>query len=345
MLQIINLLSDTVTKPTKKMLQAMFDAEVGDDVFREDPTVNALQEKVAKLFGMEDALFFPSGTMANQVAINIHANQAGQMICDKWAHVYNFEGGGAAATSGVTSYLIDGNRGMFTVEQVKEGLHLNDNIHLPQTALVAIENTTNKGGGACWDIAEIKKISNLCKQKGINFHLDGARLFNAIVAKNEAPKTYGTLFDTISICLSKGLGAPIGSVLIGSKKHITKALRVRKRLGGGMRQVGYLAAAGIYALDNHVNRLKEDHQKAKKLEATLQNCTYVKSVEPVETNIVIFNVNNSVKPEDFILTMKQKGILLTEMGQGKIRMVTHLDITDEMIEKVINELKSFDFGA
>ncbi len=335
----INLLSDTVTKPTKEMLQAMFQAEVGDDVFKEDPTVNKLQEKVADMFGMEDALFFPSGTMANQVAINIHTNHGEQMICDKWAHVYNFEGGGAAATSGVTSCLLDGNRGMFTAEQVRESLHLNDNIHLPQTTLVAVENTTNKGGGACWNINEISKIGDLCKENNLNFHLDGARLFNALVAKNENPKTYGKLFDTISICLSKGLGAPVGSVLIGSKEHIRKALRVRKRLGGGMRQVGYLAAAGIYALDHHVDRLVEDHQKAKEIEAVLKTLPFVKSVEPVETNIVIFNVIDSVKPEEFIAKMKEKNILITEMGQGKIRMVTHLDITNEMLYVVLETLK------
>ena len=335
----INLLSDTVTKPTKEMLQAMFQAVVGDDVFKEDPTVNKLQEKVADMFGMEDALFFPSGTMANQVAINIHTNHGEQMICDKWAHVYNFEGGGAAATSGVTSCLIDGNRGMFTAEQVRESLHLNDNIHLPQTTLVAVENTTNKGGGACWNINEISKIGDLCKENNLNFHLDGARLFNALVAKNENPKTYGKLFDTISICLSKGLGAPVGSVLIGSKEHIRKALRVRKRLGGGMRQVGYLAAAGIYALDHHVDRLVEDHQKAKEIEAVLKTLPFVKSVEPVETNIVIFNVIDSVKPEEFIAKMKEKNILITEMGQGKIRMVTHLDITNEMLYVVLETLK------
>ncbi len=340
MSQIINLLSDTVTKPTKEMLQAMFQAEVGDDVFQEDPTVNALQKKVAEMFGMEDALFFPSGTMANQVAINIHTNHGEQMICDKWAHVYNFEGGGAAATSGVTTALIDGKRGMFTAKQVEENLHLKDNIHLPQTTLVAVENTTNKGGGACWDIQEIKKISQLTKKNNINFHLDGARLFNALVAKNEKPNQYGELFDTISICLSKGLGAPIGSVLIGSKKHMQKALRVRKRLGGGMRQVGYLAAAAIYALDNHVTRLAEDHNNAKQIETVLKQVSYVKSIEPVETNIVIFNLVDSVKPEEFIQKLKEKNILVSEMGQGKIRMVTHLDITDEMLQKVLNSLKN-----
>jgi threonine aldolase len=336
----INLLSDTVTKPTTEMLQVMFQAKVGDDVFHEDPTVNTLQKKLANMFNMEDALFFPSGTMANQVAINIHTNPGEQIICDKWAHVYNYEGGGAAVNSGVTTLLIDGNKGMFTAEQVKNNLNINGNIHLPQTSLITVENTTNKGGGACWDIQELQKIKNLCVENNLSFHLDGARLFNALVAKNEKPAQYGELFDTISICLSKGLGAPIGSVLIGSKEHIRKALRVRKRLGGGMRQVGYLAAAGIYALDSNVNRLAEDHKKAKKIESVLKQLNYVKNVEPVETNIVIFYLIDSVKPKEFIQKLEKKNILITEMGQGKIRIVTHLDITDKMIDKIVNTFKS-----
>ncbi len=339
-MEIINLLSDTVTKPTKEMLETMFQATVGDDVFKNDPTVNALELKVAEMFGMEAALFFPSGTMANQVAINIHTNPGEQMICDKWAHVYNFEGGGAAANSGITTFLVDGNRGMFTANQVLEAINNTDNIHLPETSLISIENTTNKGGGACWDLKELQKISSICKKNNINFHLDGARLFNALVAKKQKPKQYGELFDTISICLSKGLGAPIGSVLIGSKKHIHKALRIRKRFGGGMRQVGYLAAAGIYALDNHIGRLQEDHNKAKKIAHLLENFDYVATVEPVETNIVIFNLIDSIKSSDFIEKMKEKNILISEMGQGKIRIVTHLDFTDEMLDKVMKNLKN-----
>ena len=228
---IINLISDTVTKPTKGMLEAMMNAEVGDDVFKADKTVNELQEKVAKMFGMEDALFFPSGTMANQAAIKIHTQPGDRMFCDKWAHVYNFEGGGAAFNSGITSHLIDGNRGMFTAEQLKNAVSGRADIHVPYNKLVCIENTTNKGGGACWDFYELEKIQKITKENKLAFHLDGARLFNALVAKNESAKQYGELFDTISICLSKGLGAPIGSVLIGSKQHIEKALRVRNCLG------------------------------------------------------------------------------------------------------------------
>ncbi|MFD1293881.1 threonine aldolase family protein [Lutibacter holmesii] len=335
----INLISDTVTKPTKGMLEAMLNAEVGDDVFMQDPTVNALQEKVAKLFGMEAALFFPSGTMANQTAIKIHTQPGDKMFCDKWAHVYNFEGGGAAFNSGVTSHLIDGERGMFTAAQLQEAVSSGrSDIHVPYARLVAIENTTNKGGGACWNFEEIIKIQRICAENELALHLDGARLFNAMVAKGESPLQYGKVFDTISICLSKGLGAPIGSVLVGSKKHMEQALRVRKLFGGAMRQAGYLAAAGIYALDHHVERLAVDHNRAKILGRTLQNCDFVKSVEPIETNIVIFNVVDSISEEAFISRLQDAGIGLISMGQGKLRMVTHLDFTEQMLESVVHTL-------
>ena len=337
----INLISDTVTKPTEGMLKAMLNAEVGDDVFGADPTVNLLQDKVAKLFGMEAALFFPSGTMANQVAIKIHTQPGDKMFCDKWAHVYNYEGGGAAFNSGVTSHLIDGDRGMVTATQLEKAALGRGDIHVPFNRLVCIENTTNKGGGACWDFEELIKIGRVSSANNLAYHLDGARLFNALVAKNETPKQYGELFDTISICLSKGLGAPVGSVLIGTKEHIEKALRVRKLFGGGMRQAGFLAAAGIYALDNLVDRLAEDHSRAKAIGTVLENCSYVKKVEPIETNIVIFYVNDAIDPMDFIKKMEQKGILLISMGDGKIRIVTHLDFTDDMLAVLLEELKLF----
>lgn len=337
----INLISDTVTKPTKLMMEAMMNAEVGDDVFGADPTVNALQEKVAKMFNMEAALFFPSGTMANQTAIKIHTQPGDRMFCDKWAHVYNYEGGGAAFNSGVTSHLIDGHRGMFTADQLKQAVSGRSDIHAPYSRLVCIENTTNKGGGACWDFEELKKIQKISKKNNLAFHLDGARLFNALVAKNETPAQYGELFDTISICLSKGLGAPVGSILIGTKKDMEKALRVRKLFGGGMRQAGFLAAAAIYALDNNVNRLAEDHQKAQQIGTVLEGCLYVTKVEPIETNIIIFYVDDKIDPMDFINKMATKGILLISMGEGKIRIVTHLDFTDKMLTVLLKELKSF----
>jgi threonine aldolase len=338
---IIDLISDTVTKPTAKMLDVMMHAKVGDDVFKSDPTVNELQEKAAKMFGMEDALFFPSGTMANQTAIKLHTQPGDKLICDKYAHVYNYEGGGAAFNSGVTCKLIDGQRGMFTAAQLEEAVAGRADIHVPYSRLVCIENTTNKGGGACWDFSELEKIQKIAKENNLAFHLDGARLFNALVAKKESPEQYGQLFDTISICLSKGLGAPIGSILLGSKKDIAKALRIRKLFGGAMRQVGFLAAAGIYALDNHINRLQEDHQKAKEIGAVLESVSYVTKLETIETNIVIFYVDEKIGADNFIQKMKEKNILLTPMGEGRIRIVTHLDYTNEMHEILLKALQNF----
>ena len=337
----IDLISDTVTRPTKGMLEAMMNAKVGDDVFKMDPTVNELQEKAAKLFGMEDALFFPSGTMANQTAIKLHTQPGDKLICDKYAHVYNYEGGGAAFNSGVTCKLIDGDRGMFTAKQLEEAVAGRSDIHVPYSRLVCIENTTNKGGGACWDFSELEKLQKISKENNLAFHLDGARLFNALVAKNESPEQYGKLFDTISICLSKGLGAPIGSILLGSKEDIAKALRIRKLLGGAMRQVGFLAAAAIYALDNNVERLAEDHQKANEIGEVLQSVSYVTKIEPIETNIVIFYVDEKIGADSFINKMAAKKILLTPMGKGRIRIVTHLDYTNEMHEVLLKELKNF----
>ena len=338
---IIDLISDTVTKPTAKMLEAMMQAKVGDDVFKSDPTVNELQEKAAKMFGMEDALFFPSGTMANQTAIKLHTQPGDKLICDKYAHVYNYEGGGAAFNSGVTCKLIDGQRGMFTAAQLEDAVAGRADIHVPYSRLVCIENTTNKGGGACWDFSELEKIQKIAKENSLAFHLDGARLFNALVAKNESAEQYGHLFDTISICLSKGLGAPIGSILLGSKEHIAKALRIRKLLGGAMRQVGFLAAAGIYALDNHINRLEEDHQKAKEIGAVLSVASYVTKLEEIETNIVIFYVDEKIGADNFIKKMKENNILLTPMGAGRIRIVTHLDYSNEMHEVLLKALQNF----
>ena len=340
---IIDLISDTVTRPTKGMLDAMMNAQVGDDVFKSDPTINLLQKKAAEMFGMEDALFFPSGTMANQTAIKLHTQPGDKLFCDKWAHVYQYEGGGAAFNSGVTCKLIDGDRGMFSAEQLQVAAAGRSDIHVPYSRLVCIENTTNKGGGACWDFEELIKIKQVCVENNLDYHLDGARLFNALVAKNESPAQYGELFDTISICLSKGLGAPIGSILLGSKEHIEKALRIRKLFGGAMRQAGFLAAAAIYALDHHVDRLAEDHKKAKQIETILNTLSYVKKVEPVETNIIIFYVKDEMNPDTFISKMSEKNILLTPMGDGKIRIVTHLDFNDDMLEILLRELKLFHF--
>ena len=329
----IDLRSDTVTKPTKGMLDAMMSANVGDDVYKEDPSVNALEAEVAKLFGKEQALFFPTGTMANQAAIKLHTQPGDQVICDKYAHIYNYEGGGASFNSGVSCKLLDGNRGMFKAEQVVEAINPPDFYHSPLTTLVALENTTNKGGGACWDFNEIKKIRKVCNDNNLGLHLDGARLWNALVAKNESALDYGKQFDTISVCLSKGLGCPVGSVLVGDTKFMEKAIRIRKIFGGGMRQVGFLAAAGIYALDNQFERLAEDHIKAKQLGDLLAKQNYIKKVEPVETNIVIFELNTTYSETTFTEKMNQQHIRLSNMGQGKLRIVTHHDYTDAMHSK------------
>lgn len=336
----INLISDTVTKPTPGMLDAMMSAEVGDDVFKEDPSVNALEGKVAAMYGMEAALFFPSGTMTNQTAIKLHTQPGEQLICDKYAHIYNYEGGGVSFNSGVSCRLVDGTRGMMTTEQVEAVINPPDFYHSPLTTLVCVENTANKGGGSCWDFKELEKIEKVCIKHNLGYHLDGARIWNALVAKNETPKQYGELFDTISVCLSKGLGCPVGSVLLGSKSVIQKALRIRKVLGGGMRQAGFLAAAGIYALDHHVARLSKDHAKAKDIGETLKSLNFVKKVEPIETNIVIFEIDETfMSSDDFVSKLLENDIHIISMGQGKLRMVTHMDYSDDMHAKVRETLR------
>ncbi|WP_420322414.1 threonine aldolase family protein [Flagellimonas sp.] len=337
----INLISDTVTRPTPGMLKAITNAKVGDDVFKNDPSVNALEEKVADYFGMEAALFFPSGTMANQTAIKLHTNPGEQLICDKYAHVYNYEGGGVSFNSGVSCKLVEGNRGMMTAKQVEASINPPDFYHSPLTSLVCIENTTNKGGGACWDFEELKKIKKVCMDNNLNYHLDGARLWNALVAKQGNPKDYGNLFDSISVCMSKGLGCPVGSVLVGDKKLIDDALRVRKVLGGGMRQSGFLAAAAIYAMDHHIERLAEDHQKAKEIGEVLGQLEFIQKVEPIETNIIIFELDESrMTSENFLAKLQENDISIIGMGQGKLRIVTHLDYTQEMHSHFLTVLEA-----
>jgi len=337
---IIDLRSDTVTKPTKGMLDAMLSAQVGDDVYKEDPTVNALEERIASMFGKKTALFFPTGSMANQAAIKLHTNPGEQVICDKYAHVYNYEGGGASFNSGVSCKLIDGHRGMYTAEQVKTSINPPDFYHSPLTSLVAVENTTNKGGGACWNFEEIKKIRTVCDENNLGYHLDGARLWNALVAQKQTTKQYGEVFDTISVCLSKGLGCPIGSVLVGDEELMKGAIRIRKIFGGGMRQVGYLAAAGLYALDNNIERLAEDHRKAKEIGEVLSSLSTIKTVEAIETNIIIFELNPDVSETSFVQKLADNNIHIIGMGGGKLRIVTHLDYTDVMHEKLLSTIRS-----
>ncbi|MFV9484462.1 threonine aldolase family protein [Christiangramia sp. ASW11-125] len=326
----IDLRSDTVTRPTKGMMQAMMTAEVGDDVYKEDPTINALEKKLADMFGMDEALFFPTGSMANQAAIKLHTQPGEQLICDKWAHVFNYEGGGVSFNSGVSCKLVDGDRGMITASQVEENINAPDFYHSPLTTLVCLENTTNKGGGACYELETIQEIREVCDRHELGLHLDGARLFNAFAEKDYTPKDFGKVFDTISVCLSKGLGTPMGSVLIGKKSLMKNAIRVRKVLGGGMRQVGFMAAAGIYALDNHLEQLKKDNDRALELSELLSKQPYVKSLEPTETNIIIFYLKDDVKELEFMQKLDEKNIRISNMGQGKLRIVTHLDYSEEM---------------
>jgi threonine aldolase len=334
----IDLRSDTVTRPTPEMLKFMFNAKVGDDVFNEDPTINELEVKTAAIFGKEAGIYCPSGTMTNQIAIKAHTQPGDEVMCDVTAHIYNYEGGGISFNSGVQAKLINGDRGRYTAEQLKAELH-SDADWLPRTSLVAIENTSNKGGGSYYQLKNAKEISEVCRSNKIAFHLDGARIFNALTETREDAKEWGKIVDSISVCFSKGLGAPVGSVLLGSKEFIAEARRVRKVLGGGMRQAGYLAAAAIYALDNNVKRLKEDHKKAKHIGGLLKDKSFIESILPVDTNIVIFNLKKDMPADQFVGTLKKEDILVSLMGKQAVRMVTHLDFTDAMLETVEKVIK------
>lgn len=336
---MIDLRSDTVTRPTKEMLNAMMHAPVGDDVFGEDPTINKLEHMAAEMFGMEAGLFCPSGTMTNQIAIKLHTQPGDEIICHEYSHIYNYEGGGLAANSGCQTRLLKGDRGFISADDVIANIGNPHDVHAARTSLVSVENTVNKGGGSCYDFSTLEAIGKVARENNLAYHIDGARIFNALVAKKQNASDYGKLFDTISICLSKGLGCPVGSVLLGSKEHITQARRIRKRFGGGMRQAGYLAAAGIYALENHIDRLAEDHEKAQVLKSALEKSSWVDCVEPVETNIVIFYLKEGKDQKQFMDILHEKGILLVGMGQGKLRFVTHLDVSMENIEKVGEILK------
>ena len=339
-LSVADFRSDTVTRPTPAMLQAMFNAKVGDDVFEDDPTIHLLEEKSAAMFGKEAALFCTSGTMTNQIAIKMHTQPGDEVICDKMAHIYSHEGGGIAFNSGASVRLIDGDRGRLNAEQVEENINA-DNIHHPITRLVALENTVNRGGGSYYDLNEIKKIKQVTDDHGLMLHLDGARIFNALAETGESPAAYGALFDSISVCLSKGLGAPVGSLLLGTKDMIKKARRIRKVLGGGWRQAGFLAAAGIYALDHHISRLKEDHIRAAKIHKSISGLSYVDSLFPQDTNIIIFKLKNDINVPEFQQFLKNQHILISPMGKQSVRLVTHLDINDEMADRTTQALEQF----
>jgi len=331
---VIDLRSDTVTKPSPGMLDAMMTAKVGDDVFGEDPSINKVEAESARMFGMEAAIFCPSGTMTNQIAIKCHTQPGDEVICDESAHIYQYEGGGVAFNSGASLKLLYGDRGRLNARQV-EGAVNADDPHKPRTSLVCLENTSNRGGGSCYDFSEIEEIRKVCQQHSLRLHLDGARLFNALVRKNETPVQYGKLFDSISICLSKGLGCPVGSLLLGSHDFIRKARRIRKVFGGGMRQGGFLAAAGIYALQNNIERLTLDHEHAQQIANVIAEKEFVRQVLPVETNILIFETKDETMAPALANKLREKGILSIAITPGRIRFVLHLDITDEMVEKTI----------
>jgi threonine aldolase len=335
---MIDYRSDTVTQPTPAMLDFMHQAPLGDDVFGEDPSIIQLETKTATLFGMEAGLFCPSGTMTNQIALKTHTQAGDEIICDELSHIYQYEGGGIAFNSGCSVKLLQGDRGRINAEQVKAAINPED-VHKPITSLISLENTTNRGGGACYDFRAIEQIKELAVQHDLGLHLDGARLFNAIVHKNESPLSYGKTFDSISICLSKGLGAPVGSVLIGKTAFIKKARRWRKVFGGGMRQAGMLAAAGIYALDHHVERLKEDHQNALLISACLEKKSFVEHILGVETNIVIAQIGGKYTATSLAAALKEQGILTIAMTPTLIRFVLHLNITKEQIEQTIHTIE------
>ena len=338
----IDLRSDTVTRPTNAMRDAMLKAQTGDDVFQEDPEINELQERCAEMFGMEAGLFCPSGTMTNQIAISVHTSKGDEVICDKLSHVYNYEGGGIARLAGASVKLMNGDRGRFTSEDVLEAINPDDS-HYANTSLVCLEDTCNKGGGAVWDLAQIKSVSSISRNNGLAVHLDGARLWNALVARGiqndtKACSEYGSQFDSISLCLSKGLGCPVGSVLIGSKEFILKAHRQRKVFGGGMRQAGVIAAAGIYALDNHIDRLFEDNKNAKALGEAALNFPGVKSYSSIDTNIVILHLEEGVDSADVVEKWSELGIHCFPFSKSSIRFVTHLDLTQAQISQACDLL-------
>jgi threonine aldolase len=330
----IDLRSDTVTKPTPAMLEAMMTAKVGDDVFGEDPSINALEAKAALLFGMEAALYCPSGTMSNQIAIKCHTQPGDEVICEKSSHVYIYEGGGIAFNSGSQVKALDGDLGRINAAQVSLSINPDD-VHRARTSLVSLENTCNRGGGAYYDLGEIKKIKQVCSDNQLKLHLDGARLFNALVATGQTAKEHGQIFDSISVCLNKGLGCPIGSILMGPAAFIRQARRVRKVFGGGLRQAGFMAAAGIYALENNVTRLATDHEHARRLGAALEKKDFVRSIMPVATNIVIFEVDQNGCARELAQQLKEKGILAIAIAANQIRFVTHLDISPAMVDEAV----------
>lgn len=338
--RFVDLRSDTVTQPTPEMRKAMFAAVVGDDVFGEDPTVNALQEKAAEMLGKEAALFVASGTMANQLSIKAQTQPGDEVIIEAGAHAMNFEGGAGAVLSGVQFFGIPGNRGIFDAAQVEAAIRIDD-VHFPVSRLVVIENTHNRGGGSVFPLSKIHQIRELATRRGLRMHMDGARLWNACVAAGTSPAEYAATFDSVSVCLSKGLGCPVGSLVLGPKDFIKRVHRFRKMVGGGMRQAGFLAAAGIYALDHHIDRLEEDHRKAKKLARGLANIKNV-LINPVEveTNILFFDVSRAERTaQEVAAALRKEGVLVHPTAKTRIRCVTHLDVSFADIDRALKAVE------
>ncbi len=335
---MIDFRSDTVTRPSEKMMEAMMVAEVGDDVLGDDPSIIELEQYAANLFGKDAGLFCPSGTMANQIGIKVHSNAPGEVICSSMAHIYKYEGGGIAFNSGLSVQLIDTDNGQFTLDQVKSAINPDD-VHFPTTQLLALENTCNKGGGSCWDLASINEIRDYCKSIKLPMHLDGARVFNAIAKGGHKPSEMGNAFDSLSICLSKGLGAPVGSILLGTKEFIKQGRRIRKIMGGGMRQAGYLAAAGLFALKNNIERLEQDHKHAQAIANELAKKEAVIDIKPVETNIVIAQLSDQCNMDELMKKFESNGIAIVAMGPGLIRFVTHLDISPSDVDKTLEIIR------
>ncbi len=341
MKKIIDLRSDTVTRPTEAMRRAMAEALVGDDVFGEDPTVNRLQETVAELFGKEAALFVASGTMGNQVSINAHTQPGDEVICDYNAHIFNYEGGAPALLSGVQLHPLPGKNGVITAEQIEAVIRPPDH-HFPHTRLIEIENTHNRAGGAIFPLDEMKKIYTLAQKRGLKVHLDGARLWNASVATGIPLSEYARYADSVSACFSKGLGAPVGSIVVGTQGFIERAHRYRKVYGGGMRQAGILAAGALYALQHNLHRLSEDHRHARELAETLAGFKEVElDLGTVQTNIVIFEVRSKrFSAPEFAERCKEAGLLLLAIGGNRVRLVTHLHISDDDIARAVEIFQS-----
>ena len=335
---IVDLRSDTVTRPSPGMLESMLRAEVGDDVFQEDKTVQKLESMAAEMFGMEAALYCASGTMSNQIAIRCHTQPGDEVICDRTAHVYQYEGGGIASNSGVQVKLIEGQLGKLSGDVIAASINPDD-VHKPHTSLVCLENTSNRGGGSCYNLESISEIRQICDTHSLALHLDGARLFNALVAKKESPMDHGRLFDSISVCLNKGLGCPIGSILLADAAFIKRARRIRKVFGGGMRQAGYMAATGVYALNHHIQRLEDDHRHAKQIAQVLAEKEFTDSMLPVETNIIIFSIKTPFSNQEIVKRLREQNILAFAISATQIRMVLHLDVSPDMVDYVIQALR------